>query len=395
VIFTANIFPNELCTTPSPDWDMSSLDVSGACEGDEVIFKARNIGQNPTNGTQSFVVIEDQIMFLQGTVGTLNPGEEEVVASISANEIGSTYRLIVEQVAGHPGANFPTIAVEGCTQEGNDENYVTGQVTQFPENDQDPFVDIDVQEIQVPLEANTLLGHPRGYQDSIVTPTTDLEYTVYFVNSGTDTLNRLVIRDTLPAGLDVSTLVVGPASHPYEYTVYNGGILKITFDNLNLLPDGGAGETDSRGFVKYALSQKLNNPLGTVIENDAAVYFDYQAPLLTNPVRHVVGCENFLQTIPDGGCILVVDTEEPPADDGLDIRVQPNPFTATAEVSIKGCDCSEVEFILRDALGREVRREQHPATNFTFHRQDLPPALYFFEVRADGQSLTTGKMLVQ
>ncbi|MCB0638879.1 MAG: DUF11 domain-containing protein [Lewinella sp.] len=394
VMVTANIYPSELCAAPSPDWDMSSLDVSGACEGDQIIFKARNIGQNPTNGMQSFVVIEDQIMYLQGFVDPLNLGEEEVVASVSANEIGSTYRLIVEQVAGHPGASYPTIAVEGCTQEGND-NYVTGQVTQFPENDQDPFVDIDVQEIEVPIAANTLLGHPRGYQDSIITPTTDLEYTVYFVNPGTDTLNRLVIRDTLPAGLDVSSLTVGPASHPYEFTVYHGGVLKITFENLNLLPDGSGVETDSRGFVKYALSQKLNNPLGTVIENNAAVYFDYEAPLMTNMVRYVVGCEDYLETILDGGCLLVVDTDTPPADDGLEIKVHPNPFTASAEVSIKGCDCSEVEFVLRDALGREVRREQHAATSFTFQRQNLPPALYFFEVRADGQTLRTGKMLVQ
>ena len=150
--------------------------------------------------------------------------------------------------------------VEGCTQEGQEE-YTTGQVTQFPENDQDPYVDIDVQEILSTLgTANILIGHPKGYQDSIITTNTDIEYTVLFANTESDTLNRLVIRDTLPEELDLATLAAGPASHPYTFEVYNSGVLKITFNDLNLIPaDSSGSETDSRGYVKFTLSQKPKN----------------------------------------------------------------------------------------------------------------------------------------
>ena len=87
-------------------------------------------------------------MFLNMPDGipTLIPDEEFEFPNggITPNEMGSTYRAVVEQVQGHPGNNFPTVAIEGCTLDGQG-SYTTGQVTQFPENDQDASIDIDVQ----------------------------------------------------------------------------------------------------------------------------------------------------------------------------------------------------------------------------------------------------------
>ncbi|MEL7220412.1 MAG: hypothetical protein AAGJ93_03775, partial [Bacteroidota bacterium] len=244
VAIEAQIRPINECVEPDPNWDMSSLEISGACENNEVVFRARNTGSAPTSGVQSFVIVEDVIMFLQvpGNIPPIPPnGEIDLLDNpIPANEMGSTYRLIAEQVEGHPGNNYLTVAVEGCTQE-NSEEYTTGIVTQFPENDQDPYVDIYVQELlDASAGANLLIGHPTGYEDSIITTNTDIEYTVLFANSGSDTLNRLVIRDTLPAELDLATLSMGPASHPYDYELKNGGILKITFNDLNLIPADGS-----------------------------------------------------------------------------------------------------------------------------------------------------------
>lgn len=393
VIVTTSIYPNEYCGPIDPDWNTSSLEVTGRCEDNNIIFTARNVGDAPTDGTQSFVIVEDQVMFLTNDVPVLDPDEElPITAPIPANEMGSTYRLIVEQVNGHPGNNYPTVVVEGCTLDG-EENYTTGQVTQFPENDQDPYVDINVQEILSTLgTANVLIGHPNGYQDSIITNNTDIEYTVLFANTESDTLNRLVIRDTLPEGLNLASLVAGPASHPYTFELYNSGVLKITFNDLNLLPaDGSGSETDSRGYVKFTLSQKPNLPLGTVIENRAAVYFDYVAPDITNSIRHVLNCEDFLME----GCLEIVDLEDLPGNERVNIRVQPNPFNTSATIIIDDCECSQLEMIIRDAAGREVRREQFSGTSFELQRNNLPAGLYFLEIYTEKQIVQTGKLLVQ
>ena len=393
VAFSANIAPTEFCGPINPDWDGAILKLTGRCEGEQVVFSAKNIGDNPMSTTLGYVIVEDVLMFLTqpGEIPVLNPGEEQDLPDfIPANAIGSTYRIIATQSEGAPGNNFPTVAVEGCLLEGNTE-YTTGVVTQFPENDQDPYIDIDVQEIlSTSGSANIMIGHPKGYQDSIIISNTDLEYTVLFANTEVDTLNRLVIRDTLPTQLDLASLSVGPASHPYTFEIYNGGILKITFTDLSLLPDGSGTATDSRGFVKFSLSQKQNLPLGTVIENSAAVYFDFVAPIITNKVRHVLACENFLTV----GCITV-DVIEPSVVNGINIRIQPNPLHSSADFIIEGCECGQVEMILRNALGQEIRRELYAGPQFTFQRRNLPPALYFLEIRSKGQLLQTSKLLIQ
>lgn len=393
VSFTTNIFPDTTCSPLSPDWDGAKIEVKGRCEDNQIVFSAKNVGDNPTDVVLGYIIVEDVLMFLNnGEVPILPPGTEvDLGMPITPNEIGSTYRLIAMQSEGAPGNNYPTVFVEGCTQEGN-ENFTTGMVTQFPDNDQDPYSDIDVQEILTTSgTANILISHPKGYQDSIITQSTDIEYTILFANTTVDTLNRLVIRDTLPAELDLATLSVGPASHPYNAELYNGGILKITFNDLHLLPDGSGEVTDSRGFVKLTLSQKPNLLLGTVIDNSAAVYFDYVAPIITNKVRHVIACEDFLTV----GCITVGITE-PPVVKGINIRVQPNPTHTSADFIIENCEeCGQVEMILRDAHGREVRREQYAGSEFTFQRKNLVPALYFFELRSNGQILQTGKLLIQ
>lgn len=392
VMMTASIEPDTLCATPNPDWDGANISVHGRCEDNQIFFTVRNNGINALQNTLDYIITEDVVMFLQGNIpsGELEAGEEiALTGPIPANPTGSTYRVIAMQSPGAPSNLYPTVAVEGCVAEGSS-TYQTGVVSQFPENDQDPYIDIDVQEISnTNGVANTMIGHPKGYQDSIITPSTDIEYTLLFANTTVDTLNRLVIRDTLPTTLELSSLSIGPASHPYSYELYNSGVLKITFNDLNLLPSDGSGDNaDSRGFIKYSLSQKQNLSLGTVINNQAAVYFDYTAPILTNVVRHVVACEDFLQT----GCITV-DTQEPFVE-GVNIRILPNPLHSSAEFIIEGCECTKVEMIVRDAIGREIRREQYAGSSFTFQRRDLVPALYFFELRTEGQTLQTGKLLI-
>ncbi|MEL7251393.1 MAG: T9SS type A sorting domain-containing protein [Bacteroidota bacterium] len=397
-VFTANIYPNDPCEI-DPDWDGSSIEVTGRCEDNIIYFTARNVGTEITSTRQSFVIVEDQVLFLEGADDTgidiLDPGQsvDFPEEGIPANEMGSTYRAVVQQVEGHPGSNFPTVAVEGCTIEGED-NFTTGQVTQFPENDQDASVDIDVQEIIVSTfeEATLLIGHPRGYQDSVIERNTDIEYTILFANIGSDTLDRLVIRDTLSQALDFSTFAVGPASHPYVHEMNSSGVLKITFDDLTLLPaDGNDSDADSRGFIKFTLSQKPDLPIGTVIENRAAVYFDYVAPELSNSVRHVVNCENFIS----GSCLAVDLDEGPPESDGISIRVQPNPFQISTTLVVEGCECSDLEVAVFDAAGRELRREQFIGTMHTLHRNGLPSGIYFLEVTSEGRIVQTGKLLVQ
>lgn len=122
-----------------------------------------------------------------------------------------------------------------------------------------------------------------------------LAYRVRFQNTGNDTAFKVVILDTLDAVHDISTVIPGAASHPYVLDIPYPGVLRFTFDNI-LLPDSNINERASHGFVKYTVRLKDGLPRGTVIPNQASIYFDFNAPVLTNTVRTRIPLETSMDT---------------------------------------------------------------------------------------------------
>jgi uncharacterized repeat protein (TIGR01451 family) len=108
-----------------------------------------------------------------------------------------------------------------------------------------------------------------------------LTYLIRFQNTGTDTAFRVVVKDKLSSNLDWSSFEMLSASHDYEYILDSYGNLEVIFDNI-MLPDSNINSLASNGFFKYEIKQKPDLKPGTVIFNDAAIYFDYNTPVLTN-----------------------------------------------------------------------------------------------------------------
>ncbi|MCB0624148.1 MAG: hypothetical protein KDC43_09625, partial [Saprospiraceae bacterium] len=68
--------------------------------------------------------------------------------------------------------------------------------------------------------------------------------------------------------------------------------------------------------------QMPDNPVGTLIENSAAIYFDFNEAVITNTTQHLVG-EHFVEVI-NG----VVDHDRPP------LRVYPNPSAGEVQFEL-------------------------------------------------------------
>jgi GEVED domain/Secretion system C-terminal sorting domain/SprB repeat len=105
-------------------------------------------------------------------------------------------------------------------------------------------------------------------------------YTVRFQNTGNFTAGKVVIMDTLSPLLDINDFQIEAASHTYQLEVINNHILKISFLNI-MLPDSGSDLEGSKGFVSFNIKHK-NTIAGAVLENTAAIYFDYNAQVITN-----------------------------------------------------------------------------------------------------------------
>jgi len=386
-LVSAHIYPDTLCEGVD-NWSGASIQVSGECDTETgtMNFRIRNVGEADMIRQRNYFIVEDQIMFR--TAPFQLPGFDQEVISIQSID-GATYRLIAEQEEGHPGQSYPTVAIEGCVMEG--EPFNVGMVTQFPEDEADSFQAVDAQEV-LPIGSGVLMrGYPKGYQDSLIDQNTEIEYTIIFENTGSEIIDRVVIRDTMSSALDVSSITLGASSHPYEFEIYNDGILKITFDEIQLQPGGSTEEANSRGFVQFRIAQKPVNDVGIVIENGATVYFDYAAPQPTNVVRHTIGCTDIVNS----GCIISDVRPGPGNPEGLTIKVSPNPFFESTSFEIIGTVFDAVEFSVYDVTGKLVRTDRFRGNNYDFYRRSLPGGMYLYQMRSEGRVIATGKVVIR
>ena len=376
---TAHIFPDSLCFDPNPLWDGASIQLGAACTGDSVVFTLTNVGTGNMAAPLDLIVIEDVIMGFQGSF--ILPSGGDTSFTFVAN--GATYRMEAEQSPGHPGNSKPSIAVEGCGAS----PFSIGYVLQFPTNDADLSTDTDCRENTGAFDPNDKQGFPRGYGlEHFILPNTDIEYLVRFQNTGTDTAFTVVIRDTLSSLLDPQGLQPGASSHPYRFEMYGEGLLKFIFENI-LLPDSNANEAASHGFVKFRIPQRAGNLPGQVIENSAAIYFDFNAPIITNTTFHTIG-ENFIVIDP----LLHASTDASRQPEGT---VYPNPFHESAVFDLGDTQGGPFTFHLFDSLGKEWSRAVFEGPVFRFYRQGLPAGIYFFRIGTSEGVVAAGKVVLK
>lgn len=376
----AVIHPTGDCLPPNAQWSGASLQIQADCNTDSLDFTIRNIGTGATVEPLEYVIIEDAVMLMQAPPPSifLTPGAVHHV-KVPAN--GSTWRLEVAQEPFHPGQSMPSLAVEGCT---TGAQFSTGFVNQFPQNDNDPWVDTDCTQNVGSYDPNDKQGFPLGYQsERYIEPGQDLEYLIRFQNTGTDTAFTVVIRDELSPWLDPGSVTPGASSHPYRFDFYDDRSIKFVFENINL-PDSSKSQEASQGFVSFRISQKANVPLQTEILNQAGIYFDFNEPIYTNTTRHRVGKD------------FVTVSAWQPFQEGLSLRMMPHPVGTSALLQIDGLSGNtEWSAEIFDARGALVRSEQVNGAQWRFERGELTAGLYFLRVVSGNKVLGAGKIVLR
>ncbi len=115
-----------------------------------------------------------------------------------------------------------------------------------------------------------------------------LTYTIQFQNTGTDTAIHIYLTDTLSQYIDENSFQLLAYSH--QPTVYiKQKAVQFNFPNINL-PDSNINEPLSHGYVQYKVKLKDSLAIGTNISNTAFIYFDFNAPVVTNTTHNVIKC---------------------------------------------------------------------------------------------------------
>jgi uncharacterized repeat protein (TIGR01451 family) len=109
-----------------------------------------------------------------------------------------------------------------------------------------------------------------------------IDYTIRFQNTGTFPAEFVVITDTISPELDMLSFEQGAASHPFSVSFKPGRVIEWRFDAIQL-PDSASNEPGSHGLVKFRMRPKLPLLPGTVIENAANIFFDFNEPVVTEP----------------------------------------------------------------------------------------------------------------
>ncbi|MFL9844507.1 BspA family leucine-rich repeat surface protein [Flavobacterium rhizosphaerae] len=114
-----------------------------------------------------------------------------------------------------------------------------------------------------------------------------LDYIVRFQNTGTASAITVRIEDVLDEKLDWTTFSPVSASHDYHVEISENNHVEFIFNDINL-PAESDDEPGSHGFIAFKVKPVTSIAVGDIIEGTAAIYFDYNEPIITNTVNTTV-----------------------------------------------------------------------------------------------------------
>ena len=367
----AHGFPDTLCT-PVPNWSGANIIASVSCQDTTLQFKLENTGSAVSQNLE-YIIIEDDVVLFSGQ-HSYEVGESSIFNQ-PAN--GSTWRIESAQEPGHPFSTLALAFAEGCGGFNS-----LGYINQFPVNGIQPSWHRMCVENIGSYDPNDKQGFPNGVgTDHNIRPGQDLDYLIRFQNTGTDTAFTVVIKDTLSAFLDPGSIRPGAGSHAYTWSLSGQGVISFIFNNI-MLPDSNVNEPGSNGFVQFNISPYMDVPLGSVIKNEAAIYFDFNLPIITNTTWH---------TIEKSPLISAVHTDPQTGNQGLE--VWPNPFTLMTNIRIQTDWKGMASVKLFDNLGNLVFQKTTFTPDIELRVPQLPAGLYWIEVR-DQQERVIGRQKV-
>jgi hypothetical protein len=191
---------------------------------------------------------------------------------------------------------------------------------------------------------------------------TELEYVIRFQNTGVFPAQQVYILDTLESDLDATSLQVLGTSHHMVFT-QNGSALKFEFPNI-MLPDSLSDPEGSMSFVRFKVKHNTNAPLGTIINNTASIYFDFNAPVITNTTINTLS--------------LVQNVNEVSKSNRL--NVYPNPAKETIQVSLSGTTFIHSVSIF-NAMGIKVNEVNSDKNAVSISIKQLPAGVYFLQMK--------------
>lgn len=254
------------------DVDVTVVPINVAIPGFPVKYRiiCRNIGNQPAYGTLQFTYDGSVMALANAGGGVSSPGS--LTFTYDGYPITTTWEYNVEFVLNTPTANPPlnsgdvltfTATMTGSmgTDENQEDNTFTLHQTVF--NSMDP-------NDKTCLEGTTIDPSMAGKY---------VHYLIRFENTGTANAQNIVVKDVIDTTkYDVSSLIPLDGSHPFTTRITSTNKVEFIFENIQLPFD----DANNDGFVVFKIKTKPTLVAGNTFSNAASIYFDYNAPIVTN-----------------------------------------------------------------------------------------------------------------
>lgn len=222
----------------------------------------------------------------------------------------------------------------------------------------------------------TNYDNPNYQQISSVNPNQRIEYVINFQNTGTAPAVNVVVNDALSADLDASSFEFLGASHACAVT-QTGGDLSFKFSSI-MLPTETSDEANSHGWIKFAVNSNNGLPGGHVISDDAAIYFDYNSPVITNDAAVTMLEPNGIEDVVQNVTVVVA----------------PNPMNEYAVIRLNST-YTGFKFRVMDVTGRLVDELNATDNSLQFDRNSLAAGIYTYQVIQNNKPVAKGKLVIE
>lgn len=271
----ASPLTTDFCITANgshPDLEIAVIPLNSAVPGFESDYKIvfKNKGTTMQSGTIGFSFNDSVMDFMNATVspnsqstGNLNWNFTGLLP-FQTREIKVTFEMNkpTDTPPLHNGDLLHYIAkVNGAPDDTPADN--TFSLNQIVVNSQDPN---DKTCLEGPMIAQTQVG---DY----------VHYLIRFENKGTANARNIVVKDVIDTSkFDLSTLTPLSASHSFVTRISGSNMVEFIFQNIQLPFD----DANNDGYISFKIKTKSTLTSGDVFSNTADIYFDYNAPIITN-----------------------------------------------------------------------------------------------------------------
>ncbi len=213
--------------------------------------------------------------------------------------------------------------------------------------------------------------------DDFITTDEYLYYTIRFQNVGTAEAINIRIEDMLDSQLNYNSLRMLRSSHDYVLTQTNNQ-LTWQFDDINL-PSESQDEPNSHGYVHFKVKPNVGYAIDDIIPNTASIYFDFNAPIITNTFQ-----TEFVQTLSASDFNYLGFSMYPnPAKNSINFSFT-NDLTETIKVKVYN--------LLGELIVEDVLNIQNNSAKLNVSK--LSNGVYFVEIN-QGQNRITQKLIIE